>query len=84
MCCLDSAYQARIYDIRPGAGFLDGFEQVEKLGLDLRRIAREFYHLSKPRAALTAFLHAESEVPQPTAYRGCLPVSGSAASATLG
>ena len=58
VCCLDSAYQARIYDIRPGAGFLDGFEQVEKIGLDLRRIAREFYHLSKPHTALAAFLHA--------------------------
>ena len=25
----------RIYDIRPGAGFLDGFEEVEKVGRDM-------------------------------------------------
>ncbi|CAL1162322.1 unnamed protein product [Cladocopium goreaui] len=47
----------RIYEIRPGAGFLDGFEQVENVGRDLNRIAREFHHLFRsPLRTVDAFL----------------------------
>ncbi|CAK9041666.1 NADH-cytochrome b5 reductase 2, partial [Durusdinium trenchii] len=47
----------RIYEIRPGAGFLDGFEQVENVGRDMDHIAREFYHLFRsPLRTVDAFL----------------------------